>query len=324
MATFSSAIDALNDMCLDAGAAGGHTQQIAALNALAVKLGKPGGYTRLIDAYNAIAGGTSYQFDIQALNDICGDLGLATTATLDTVALTLVANAGFTPAVTDPSFASVVLLMGFEGADAATTSTDEAKGKAVTFVGNAQLDTAQKKFGTSALLLDGTGDFLTLADHADWDFAGGQFTVECWVRFNSVAGTSDLVGQWDAGTGFCGWRLAWSQPDANLYFMFYDSGGNLRYANFAWAPSTATWYHVAADRNAAGVIRLYVNGTMLGKATLAQTFQNSPKGLTIGCIDHPTPNYLSGWLDEIRITKGVARYASDSGYTLPIAAFPRS
>jgi hypothetical protein len=95
------AIDALNEMCLDAGAAGGHTMQIDALNALAVKLGKAGGHTRLIDAYNAIAGGTTYQYDMQALNDICGDLSLATNATLDIAALTLIANAGFTdPALT--------------------------------------------------------------------------------------------------------------------------------------------------------------------------------------------------------------------------------
>lgn len=102
MATYTSAIDALNAMCTGAGATGGHTQQIDALNALAVKLGKPGGYTRLIDAYNAIAGGTTYTFDIQALNDICGDLSLATGATLDTVALSLVATAGFAPPV-DPA-----------------------------------------------------------------------------------------------------------------------------------------------------------------------------------------------------------------------------
>src|SRR5687768_4015081 len=79
---------------------------------------------------------------------------------------------------TDPHFASVVLLCDFDGTDAATTAPDESPvGRALTFVGNAQIDTAQFKYGVSSLLLDGSGDYVTAPDSTDWRFAG-EFTIE--------------------------------------------------------------------------------------------------------------------------------------------------
>src|SRR3990167_5725818 len=69
------------------------------------------------------------------------------------------------------------LLLHCDGVDAATTFTDEI-GKAVTANGNAQIDTAQKKFGTASGLFDGTGDYLSLADSDDWNFGAGDFTID--------------------------------------------------------------------------------------------------------------------------------------------------
>jgi hypothetical protein len=223
----------------------------------------------------------------------------------------------------DPSFASVVLLSGFNGADAATSATDEATAKTITFVGNAQLDTAQLKFGSASLLLDGTGDYLTLADSPDWDFGSGQFTVECWVRFNSIPADTALLSQWDTSGGNCAWWLNYNSS-SGLGFNFMDSSITFRSVAGAWTASTATWYHVAVDRDASGVIRLYVDGVMKGSGSNPQVFRGSFNPLSIGRLQHTSTMYLDGWLDEVRITKGVARYASDSGYTVPTAAFPRS
>ena len=73
------------------------------------------------------------------------------------------------------------LLIHCDGADASTTFTDES-GKTITTVGNAQVDTAYKVFGTGSLLLDGTGDALTLDDSEDWNFGSGDFTVDFRVK----------------------------------------------------------------------------------------------------------------------------------------------
>jgi hypothetical protein len=63
---------------------------------------------------------------------------------------------------------------------------------------------------------------------------------------------------------------------------------------------------------------------MVASNTFTQTMQNGTGVMGIGRVPTFTTFDLNGWLDEIRITKGVARYASDSGYTVPTAAFPRS
>ena len=78
-------------------------------------------------------------------------------------------------------------LLHFNGSDTSTTFTDES-GKTWTGAVTAQLDTAQKKFGTASLLLDGDSDYISTPDHADFDVGSGDFTIDFWVRFNAVPG----------------------------------------------------------------------------------------------------------------------------------------
>lgn len=226
----------------------------------------------------------------------------------------------------DPNLSSVKLLLGVNGVDAATATSDESPAAhgAATFVGNAQLDTAQFKFGTSSLLLDGNGDYIDFSDSADWRFGLGQFTVECWVRFNSVSGYQSFMGRWHV-VGIREWMFS-STGSNQLAFVYSTSGSGVTDTiTGSWTPSTNTWYHVAADRDASGTIRLYADGVMRGSGAGNETFAPGGGPMRIGSVaDGSFPNYLNGWLDEVRITKGVARYASDGGYTVPTSAFPRS
>ncbi|SDA40336.1 LamG domain-containing protein [Mesorhizobium qingshengii] len=227
----------------------------------------------------------------------------------------------------DPYFANVVLLLGFEGADGTTSTADESSSaKTVTFNGNAQIDTAQFKFGTSSLLLDGSGDFLSLADSADWDFGSGQFTVEAFVRLSSVDNTYCIASQWSSSTANDAWAFYADNAVINqIRFRFMDSGGTLRDANSGLITNVANqWFHFAADRDATGKVRVYIDGVMVGSATNSQTFRNSPNNLRIGSVEGFPVYDTPGWIDELRITKGVARYASDSGFTVPVTAYPRS
>lgn len=232
-------------------------------------------------------------------------------------------SGGVGPVVaTDPHFANVVLLVGFDGTDGATTATDDSNaGHSLTFVGNAQLDTAQSKFGGASLLCDGTGDWVSSPDSNDWDFDAGQFTVEFWVRFNSLATSYSLIEQY-ATTGE---QRCWSINKNGTSFVFnYASAGTSASSLTFEAQanlSTGVWYHFAIDRDASNVIRCYINGVRKADITSAINFFNSSDDLTIGGNQFGS---LNGWIDEVRITKGVARYASNSGYTVPTAAFPRS
>ena len=102
----------------------------------------------------------------------------------------------------DPYYNHVALLIHGNGTNGSTVITDQ-KGKTVTANGNAQISTAQSKFGGASAYFDGTGDYLSVASSADFGFGTGDFTIECWVK---TAGTNKSV--WDnritneAGTGY--------------------------------------------------------------------------------------------------------------------------
>jgi hypothetical protein len=233
-------------------------------------------------------------------------------------------------AANDPHFASVKLLLGFEGADGSTTIPDlssVARGNASVF-GNAQIDTAQFKFETSSLLLDGNDDRITFGDSADWLFGGTDaFTIEAWIRFNSLTGFQTICAQWDTLSSNQSWLFDFPGSANNvLRFAYSTTGANAVAVQGAWTPSANTWYHVAVDKTSAGTLRVYANGSMVASATSVPAFANSGIGLRIGTILSAgvESNDFNGWIDELRITKGVARYASDSGYSVPTAAYPRS
>ena len=218
------------------------------------------------------------------------------------------------------SYAKLVLHC--DGADASTTFTDDGTtGHTVTANGDAQIDTAQQKFGTGSGLFDGTGDYLSVPDHADWDFAAGDFTVDFWVRFNSVAANCTFAGQSTGGTDRA-WSIQWTT--SNLLFFQYStaaSGGsaNANAWSFAWTPSTATWYHVAVVRNGAD-LKAFIDGTQIGitQNISTDTIRDSAVELRIG-VRNDAGSPLNGWLDELRISKGIARWTAN--FTPPTEAY---
>lgn len=227
----------------------------------------------------------------------------------------------------DPSFANVVLLMGFEGTDGSTAFVDEKGGKTVTALGNAQIDTAQKKFGASSLLCDGTGDYLTLADHADFELGSGSWTIEFFVRFNAVATFGpNLVAKQVVSGNQRGLRFDWKGSGSNEWGVRISSNGFDAGVTLAAADtlSNATWYHACCEYDSAATrLRVYRDGVMKGAVNGARTIFNNTAPLSIGA-DGAGGTPLNGWMDELRITKGLARYASDGGFTVPSAAYPRS
>lgn len=228
----------------------------------------------------------------------------------------------------DPFFSSVKLLLGFEGTDGATSTTDESGAPhTITFNGDAQIDTAQFKFGASSCLFDGTGDYLSTPDSADWDLSDAnsdQFTIEFWMRPH----TGGATFRYPLGQAPANGNIAWYFEFSSQRISFNCSataGGAITTIAFGGGPqmSLDNWHAICVDKDSAGKIRLYVDGVVYASATPADSaIFNSTGALEIG-RSWATAAY-DGWLDEIRITKGVARYASDAGYTVPTAAFPRS
>ena len=201
------------------------------------------------------------------------------------------------------------LLLHMDGADAATTFPNSATTThTVTANGNAQVDTAQSKFSGASGLFDGTGDYLSLADSDDWDFGSGYFTVETWVNFSAISGRNGIIGQYVDATHY--WYLRANFTDSEgLGFEDYNGAATVSFAqmsNSGWSPGV--WYHIALVKNGSS-FNIYRNGISIASVTDSDSLTDYAANVNIGL--HGTTNYLTGSLDELRISKGIARWTSN-------------
>lgn len=188
------------------------------------------------------------------------------------------------------------ILLHMDGADAGTTFTDSASGgKTQTAVGNAQLDTAQKKFGTASVLLDGTGDYVTSPDNADFNFSTGKFCVDFWVRFATSTGQHGLYSQTASATSFF---QVIADLDMDRLIFIAHSTTRLNTIWATWNPTQNTWYHVALIRGWGGAANdwaLCVDGTALSTWTDSSTMPDVAAVASIGRADPTYAVDLSGW-----------------------------
>jgi hypothetical protein len=185
-------------------------------------------------------------------------------------------------------------------------------------VGNAQISTSVKKYGTGSLAFDGTGDYLipnSSASNLVLGLGSGDFTVEFWVYFNSGLG-SDIVL-------YDGRPLSTNGAYPTLYV---NSSSQLSYVvssadriTSASAFSTSTWYHIALARSGTST-KMFVNGTQVGSTyTDSTNYLSASRRPTIAINGfNETAAALNGYIDDLRISK-VARYTAN--FTAPTSAF---
>lgn len=210
------------------------------------------------------------------------------------------------------------VMLHMDGADTSTTFTDSSDtANTFTAVGNAQIDTAQFKFGQSGVS-DGTGDKINCPDNAVFD-ASGDFTVDGWFRFNGTPATSVF---WEIGSygGANGAGAIYSAGGLRLdsYCNANPFGGNA--AQRAWTPSANTWYHLAWIRTGT-TIRAFIDGTQLGvDVTEAGAITPSDK---ISLFDsNANDACFNGWIDEWRYVVGTAVWTTN--FTPPTSAYTKA
>lgn len=218
----------------------------------------------------------------------------------------------------------VKLLLHGDGDDGSTTITDET-GKTVTASGNAQIDTAQKKFGTGSILLDGTTDYVYTADSADWYFAADPFTIDFWFRpAVSPSAYDTLVCQYNStpNSGYV-WKLDLGASGTHPRFTVSNNTTVAEHvASDANTFSADTWYHIALVRNGTAVY-IFVDGTSISltESTAISTNEvpNFSGNLNIGLDVLNSGRDVNGWIEEFRLSKGVARWTSN--FTPPTEAY---
>jgi hypothetical protein len=177
-------------------------------------------------------------------------------------------------------------------------------------VGNAQVSTTQAKFGTTSMSFDGTGDWLLMPDSPNLQLLTGDFTIDGWVYINTAGVAYGIVSK---GTATTGWSV-------NV-----TSGNKLQFSytatqlTGATSLAATTWYYFAVVRSgsATGNLKVYLDGSVDATSGGAVTDNfNQTSSMYVGASRTGT-TALNGYLDEVRVTKGVARDVT----TVPTAVF---
>lgn len=214
----------------------------------------------------------------------------------------------------------VVANLPFEGADAATAFPDE-KGHTFTANGNAQIDTAQFKFGVSSGFFDGAGDFISTPDSDDWNVAAGNMDLRCFILFGAVGATFQVIcGQAASGLSSTSITFSMQKTDANK-FRFMANSGAATVIDIVGSTTltTGVWYH-ARLRRTGSTFDLIVSGAVEASGTSAGTLNNSTSVFSIGRWGAHNDFYVNGWIDDFVLIKGAADPCNDAP-TLPFPKF---
>ena len=211
------------------------------------------------------------------------------------------------------------LLLESNTTDGSTTFVDSSPdARTVSVTGQVHHEVDQKKFGATSIQFDGSGDYLTVPDHADFAFGTGDFTIDAWVRSSSFSQHQDIVTKRTNGYGPLILRLEQTTGKP----MFYGSYNGTSWATLitsTTACSLNTWHHVAIVREGS-TFTLYLDGVSVATDTNSGSLYVNTLALSVGATstgDKP----FTGYFDEVRVSKGIARWTTDFDTDLPIKPY---
>jgi hypothetical protein len=231
----------------------------------------------------------------------------------------------------DAFYGDVVLLLHLEGTDTATSTTDDSpSAHTMTFVGDAEITTDQMDIGVSSLgvnnatLPDQIEDciYLTIGSSTDFDFGDLDWTVEFSYRADESAGANAIfsIGTINGGNQE---MLNILLSNGNIGVEWIDDllGGSSQV--FTVSHVNNTWHRVLVQRRG-NLLECYFDGTLsvTGAIAFTDTLVDPIGEVMLGGSQNATTpaQPFEGYIDEVRVTKGVARALGD--YTVDTTAFP--
>ena len=213
----------------------------------------------------------------------------------------------------DPFFQNVILLMHFD--TSITGQSQYITAPALTVVRDPVLSTIPiKLYGLSSIYFDGDGDSIYSSDGSYWNFPS-DFTIEFAFRTGQPDNNRGIVDFRASGTG--SGPLFEQKATGSGEFRFRIGGTN--YAEQSIGSNT--WYQVAMSRSGS-TVSFYWDGTRVGTATNGSSLSCQ---FTLGTYQNERQNntnfHYDGYIDELRVTKGVGRY-SGASYQLQGGPFP--
>ena len=172
-----------------------------------------------------------------------------------------------------------------------------------TTVGDSKVSSGAVKYGTGAMYFDGTGDYLNGPFSPLYAIESCDFTVEAWVYRNAIGAEHNIAITRDVAGGD-GWNLRINAT--NTLQFYYNAGTSI--SSTGTIPLN-TWTHIAATRNGTAG-KLFINGVIDGTATFVNGTTTTQR-LRIGVSATNAAGYFNGYIDDLRITKGFARYTAN-------------
>jgi hypothetical protein len=260
-----------------------------------------------------IVGATSATYAIPSgTGDVGKTLSCVVTATNTTAygdklsnSVTIIAGV-----VTDPSFANVSLLMHGNS----TFLDSSSKARTFTTTGSAAISSVQSKFGGASMLFNGGYAAGSTGTLADFQFGTGNFTVEFWMWRSSTKADALVVATGTDGSSNGGWWFNFQAGNA-VFFV----GGGVNVTRVGANSADSLWHHWAVARSGTAM-RLFRDGTLVATTTTAVNITASNIHVGGTPFDGGFDVAFNGYVDDLRITKGVARYTAN--FTVPTAAFP--
>jgi hypothetical protein len=207
--------------------------------------------------------------------------------------------------------ANTNLLLNFT--DAAIT--DSTTLNVVETLGDSRVTSANSVFGGSAMFFDGTGDYLKIPDSENFTYGSNNFTIESRI-FPIQTGDRRFYSHYPDSSNQFFIRL--NNSTNTIAFNAALSGSTLFSNTSSVGATLNTWSHVAVVRNGNG-ITTYLNGANVGSVAYSGSLPNYNAPLLISSYDGTNEHFL-GYIDDFRITKGIARYTGN--FTVSANAVP--
>ncbi|MBV5347154.1 DUF2341 domain-containing protein [bacterium] len=221
----------------------------------------------------------------------------------------------------DPYYSSVVLALPM------ANSIIDLKGKSLAISGNTLITNTVNKFGATSCYFDGNGDYITLGYSTDLDLVGSTFTIELWIYPTALVNRRIICSgggtvAWNSTTGIH-WMIQ-TNSAGQIEFSYWT--GSIGIAAYTCGYPTANQWSFIAVSVTNTVIYTAVNGVVQAHTMIASMARPSTNpSLAIGTIHGEvgaSGTAFTGYMSDIRITKGIARYTTS--FSIPASAYEKT
>jgi len=223
----------------------------------------------------------------------------------------------------DVNYSNVSLLLHCDGVNNSTTFADNSSTpKTVTANGLAKISTAQSKFGGASGVFSGSTSYLSVPYSSELSLVSGDFTIEAWIYLTTLTSSSQAILDKDGVEGASYPQYSLGVNSTGKIDCFLGNGNGVSPVGGSFVGITTitlnAWHHVAIVRTGS-TCKGFLNGSQEWSGAAATMYEGS-KPLLIGYSSgQPTAAFFNGHIDDLRITKGVARYTAN--FTPPTSAF---